>query len=199
MSNIFRSKKAIAIIVPIAVILLIAIVILGVGVGMYNGFVKRDETADTVKAEVFNRLQQRHDKMGQIIAAVEGLQDHAEDIYDMITEARAAYAAAKTTAEYAESDMLEAVALTELIAVVEDNPQISANQAYYAYIDEVSAMENALAVARRDYNDAVKDYNVNAKKFPGNIIVKMFGFESQLEYWKVDNGATEVPIVDFTD
>lgn len=194
-----RNKMAIAIIVPIAVILLIAIVILGVGVGMYNGFVNSNETVDTAKAEVFNRLQQRHDKMGQIIAAVEGLQDHAEDIYQMITEARAAYAEAKTTSEYIQSDLLEAVALTELIAVVEDNPNITGNQAYYAYIDEVSAMENALAVARRDYNDAVKEYNVKAKKFPGNIIVKMFSFESQLEYWKVDNGATEVPIVDFTD
>lgn len=117
----------------------------------------------------------------------------------MITEARAAYTAAQTTADYAEADALEALALTQLLAVVEDNPDITASSAYYAYIDEVSAMENALAVARRDFNNSVNDYNTAAKKFPGSVIVSMFGFERELEYWKVDDGATEVPIVDFTD
>lgn len=198
MSNIFKSKKSMAVIIPIAVVLVLAVAVLGTGIGLHNRFVGLEEKTKTAKAEVMSRLQQRHDKMAQIVAAVEGLQDHAEDIYEMITEARAAYTAAQTTADYAEADALEALALTQLLAVVEDNPDITASSAYYAYIDEVSAMENALAVARRDFNNSVNDYNTAAKKFPGSVIVSMFGFERELEYWKVDDGATEVPIVDFT-
>lgn len=187
------------VLIPIALIAVLIIVIGATMISSYNSTVDMRETVDANEAQVKNRLQQRHDKMGQIISAVEGLQDHAEDLYDMITDARAAYTDAKTQSDFINADAAEAEALSRLLVIVEDNPQITATQAYYAYIDEVSAMENALAVARRDYNEAVRVYNAQVKKFPRNLYLSMFNFEKQLKYWKIADGAEEVPIVDFAD
>lgn len=75
MSNIFKSKKSMAVIIPIAVVLVLAVAVLGTGIGLHNRFVGLEEKTKTAKAEVMSRLQQRHDKMAQIVAAVEGLQD----------------------------------------------------------------------------------------------------------------------------
>lgn len=192
-------KKLIPVII-IAIVLIIIASVVGSAVTTYNRTVDRRESVDTYEAEVKSRLQQRHDKMEQIISAVEGLEDHAEDLMTLITEARAAYAGASTVEQFAEADAMEANALSRLLVIVEDNPEgINASSAYYSYINEASAMENVLAVARRDYNEAVRDYNVSVKKFPTALYIGMFGFEEELPYWKTDEGSEEVPIVDFTD
>ncbi len=184
--------------IPLAIILIIIVALVAVVWGSYNGTVDMRESVDAKESEVENRLQQRHDKMEQLINAVEGMQDHAEDIYEMITEARAAYARAQTSGsaeDYIEADALE----TSVLLAMEDNPYISATDAYLTYMDEVSAMENTLAVARRDYNEAVRKYNTAVKKFPRVLYIGIFGFEKELPYWEVDDDASEVPLADFTD
>lgn len=186
-------------IIPIVLIAVLIIIIGATMISSYNSTVDMRETVDASEAQVKNRLQQRRDKMEQIISAIQGVQDHAEDLYQMIMDAREAYANAQTQSDFINADAADAELLSRLLVIVEDNPQITATQAYYAYIDEVSAMENALAVARRDYNEAVRVYNAQVKKFPRNIYLSMFNFEKQLTYWKIADGAEEVPIVDFAD
>lgn len=193
-----KTKKLFKLI-PVILIAIILIIVGATMISSYNSTVDMRETVDANEAQVKNRLQQRRDKMEQIISAVQGLQDHAEDLYQMITVARSAYADAKTQSDFINADAADAEILSRLLVIVEDNPDITATQAYYAYIDEVSAMENALAVARRDYNEAVRIYNAQVKKFPRNIYLSMFSFEKQLKYWKLADGAEEVPIVDFAD
>lgn len=82
-----------------------------------------------------------------------------------------------------------------LIVTVESNPQITATSAYNTYMYEVSGMENALFVARRDFNEAVLSYNTTAKKFPRVLFIGMFGFERELEYWKTADGSEEIPMI----
>lgn len=165
----------------------------------YNGLVNLDENINGKYSQVENRLQERHDKIGQILGAVSGLQQHAEDIYEMITDARALYAGAESLEELIAADAAEAIAFTNLLVVVEDNPNITATSAYYALIDEISSMESALSVARRDYNEAVQDYNASVRRFPRVMYASLFGFEKEYEYWKMNDGADEVPVIDFNE
>jgi LemA protein len=190
-------KRILKFIPLIIILILVIVVVAGVWSG-YNGTVDMRETVDSNESEVRNRLQQRHDKMEQLISAIEGLQDHAEDIYNRITEARAAYAkaaASGTSEDYIAADALE----TSVLFAFEDNPYITATQGYLTYMDEVSAMENALAVARRDYNEAVQKYNAAVRKFPRVLYIGIFGFEKELPYWEVSENAGEVPLGNFSD
>lgn len=177
------------------VVLILAIML----IAGYNGLVNLDENIEAKYAQVENRLQERHDKIGQILGAVSGLQEHAETIYQAITAARAAYASAQTMEELIAADAAEAVAFTNLLVVVEDNPLITANAGYYALIDEISSMESGLSVARKDYNEAVQSYNAAVRRFPRVLYASLFGFEKKMDYWKMNDGADEVPVIDFND
>lgn len=182
-------------------ILGVLVIVLGISlITGYNSLVDVDEDISAKYAQIENRLQERHDKIGQIIAAVDGLQEHAETIYNAITAARQAYADAILSGNMdalIAADAGEAVALTQVLAVVESNPLITATGSYYMLIDEISSMESALSVARRDYNNAVQAYNVAVRKFPKVLYASLFGFDKEMPYWKINDGADEVPDVVF--
>lgn len=185
----------------IVIISIISLVVLLVGISVivgYNSLVNQDEEINSNLADVNNVLILRHDKIGQLVGAVNGLQEHAENIYDAITTARTAYAAAQASGnvdQLAAADNLESLAITDLVAfmLVEDNPNISATGAYYNLMDEIATTENELRVARKDYNDSVAEYLKSIKKFPKILYAGIFGFEKTKEYWKINDGQTEVP------
>ena len=180
-----------------------SLIILVIGIMLivgYNGLVTMDNDVEGKYAQIENRLQQRYEMIGQVLGAVSGLQQHSENIWTMITEAREAYANAQTLDELIEADAAQAVAFTSVLAVIEDNPElINANSGYYQLIDSISSMESGLAVARRDYNEAVQTYNTAVRKFPRVLYASLFGFEKKLDYWKINDGTDEVPIIDFND
>ena len=82
------------------------------------------------------------------------------------------------------------------MVVVQNYPDLTASQNFIQLSDELSGTENRIAVARKDYNDAVKDYNLKVKTFPGNILAGMFGFE-QKQYFEANESSREVPSVNF--
>jgi LemA protein len=184
-------------------VFMLLIIILGISaIGSYNNLVELDEDISYYYSQIENRLQERHDKIGQILATVIGLQEHAETIYDAITSAREAYANAKNSNDMEaliQADAQEALALTDVLFVVEDNPNITATSGFDALIYEISSMEGALSVARRDYNLSVQAYNAKVRKFPTVIVVNMFDFDKDLPYWRINDGADEVPVIDFGD
>jgi LemA protein len=190
-------------IIFLSVIAAIAVIItISLSVG-YNNLVDKDETIDSKYSQIEVRLQERYDKIGQIVNAVTGLQEHAETIYNAITDARIAYAnavASGDTQAMIEADAAQAEALNDLLVVVEDNSiAVNAGVGYAALIDEISSIESALAVARRDYNLAVQDYNSKVRKFPTIMYANIFGFEKEKVYWKMNDGADEVPEINFGD
>ncbi|MGE0003185.1 MAG: LemA family protein [Candidatus Izemoplasmatales bacterium] len=184
-------------------IVVVFVLIVGIGLATgYNKLVDYEVNIDAYYAQIEVRLQERHDKIGEIVAAVEGLQEHAETIYNAITAARQAYADAITSGDMdalIAADAAEAIALTDVLVAVEDNPLITATAGYMALIDECSSMESALAVARRDFNEAVADYNAAIRKFPTVLYAGVVGFTGPKEYWKMNDGAEEVPTIDFTN
>ncbi len=131
-----------------------------------------------------------------------GLQEHAETIYEAITDARQAYADAKASGnieDMIEADALEAMSFTDVLIAIEDNPLITAQSGFDTLIAEISSMESALSVARRDYNNSVADYNVGVRKFPAILYASLFGFDREAVCWKMSEGAEEVPVIDFGD
>jgi len=196
------SKKVIllaALVVPAALV-----VIFGIGMIFgYNNLVDLDVNVDNKKYMIEIRLQERHDLIPNIVASVEGLQEHEEAIYNAITSAREAYASADASGDMdglIEADAMEAVALTNLLAVIEDNyPNIAVTEAYQRLMDDLEGIEGGLAVARWDYNNAVADYNASVRRFPRVLYASLLGFEKELSFWRMNDGADEVPVVDFSD
>jgi LemA protein len=192
-----------ATVIFLSVIAAIAVIItISLSIG-YNNLVDKDETIDSKYSQIEVRLQERYHKIGQIVNAVTGLQEHAETIYEAITDARIAYAnavASGDTEAMIAADAAQAEALNDLLVVVEDNSiAVNAGVGYAILIDEISSIESALAFARRDYNLAVQDYNSKVRKFPTILYARLFGFEQEKIYWKMDDGAEEVPEINFGD
>ena len=105
-------------------------------------------------------------------------------------------AGAQTPGDQATADDELTTALNRLLVVVENYPDLKSNETFQQLMDELSGTENRIAVARKDYNDAVSTYNRNVKRFPGSIVARVFGFDEK-EYFKASEGAEEAPTVDF--
>jgi LemA protein len=193
-------KKALAIIVAVLVILVVTVsVTLITG---YNSLVDSRAQIEADQSQIDIRLQERHDMLFQLIAAVEGLEEHAETIYDKVVSARGLYEAAVASGnpeEIIAADAAEAEALADFVAymLVEDDPNVNAMAAYGQLMGDIELLEGMLAVARRDYNDSVLAYNTSVLKFPRVLYASMFGFARSYEYWKMNDGADEIPVVDF--
>lgn len=168
----------------------------------YNRLVDLDESINGRMAQIDNRLQERTDKIDQLVDVVEGYTAVEQSIFTMITEARTSYAAAKLAGDpdgMAEADALQVEAINALLAIVEDNPEIKSNQVYISLMIEISSMESALSTARLRYNESVETYNRSARQFPRVLFVQMFNFDSSKTYWKINDGAGEVPDINFGD
>ena len=184
------------IIILFAVLAVIGIII-GMVAGSYNGLVEQRELVDNAQAQISTQLQRRADLIPNFVATVKGYSDYEQETYTAVTEARAAVKGANTATEQAEaSEQLDKAISVWVNAVTEAYPDLKASEQYSALQYELSGTENRIAVARKDYNAAAKEYNVTIKKFPKNIIAGMFGF-SAVDYFEAQAGAENVPQVSF--
>ena len=185
-------KSSIAIIVVIVILLLIVIG----GVSSYNGLVGLSEEVDNKFATIDTMLQRRADLIPNLVNTVKGYTNQEQSVIDSVTEARAKLNNANSVADKANADQELTSALNNLLVVVENYPDLKSSENFINLQDELAGTENRIATARKDYNDAVKEYNAKIKRFPTNIISGMFGFEEQ-EYFQATEGSEEVPTVDF--
>ncbi|MGE4571210.1 MAG: LemA family protein [Candidatus Izemoplasmatales bacterium] len=193
--------RKISIIIISITVLLALIVTISLITG-YNNIIDKDESIKQGYSEIDRRLQQRYDTLIPLAEAVNGFQDQERVIYDMITSARQAYAEAKANDDIQamiEADALQSIALTNLLALIEDNPSINSLQAYQTYMDAVWGIESALSEARRQYNNAVAEYNRYVRKFPGLLYKNLYDFTDEFEYWRVQEGADQIPDITFGD
>lgn len=179
-------------IVIIAVIVIIAIML----VSSYNGIVSKAEDVDNKFATIDTQLQRRADLIPNLVNTVKGYAAQEKEIIDSVTEARARLAGANTVAEKAEADGELTSALNRLMVVVENYPDLKSSQNFIQLSDELAGTENRIATARRDYNEAVKEYNLKIKKFPTNLMANMFGYDAK-DYFQASEGSQEVPNVNF--
>jgi len=173
------------------------IFILGVwGVKSYNGLIGLKETVDNESSNIETQLQRRADLIPNLVNTVKGYTNHENKILSAISEARAKLSGAGTMSEKAKADSELSSAVSRLLVVVENYPNLKADSQFSALTDELAGTENRITVARRDYNASVKEYNQKIKMFPGSIIAGMFGFSSA-EYFEASENSKEAPVVNF--
>jgi LemA protein len=163
---------------------------------MYNGMVNDNEKIDNAWSQVESQLQRRSDLIPNLVATTKAYATQEKEIFTQVAEARSKLAGANTLGEKAQADADLGSALSRLLVVVERYPELKSDANFRQLSDQLEGTENRLATTRRDYNDAVRSYNTRIKRFPGNIIAGMAGFESR-EYFEAAEGAQKVPEVKF--
>ena len=186
-------KKILGPLVIIGIILAVLAMIL---IPSYNKFVNLEEDVDQAYAQVENQLQRRLDLIPNLVSTVKGFKSHEKEIISDIADSRARLAGANGPVFQADANAELSGAFSRLLVVVENYPDLKANENFTKLMDELAGTENRLGVARKDYNDVVSNYNRQVKRFPGKIVASIFGYDEK-EYFKADEAANEVPNVDF--
>ena len=179
-------------IVPLVIIVIIVIWFIGI----YNRLVGLRNNVEASWKQVDVQLQRRSDLIPNLVATVKGYASHEREIFEKLADARAKMAGARTPAESIDAANQMSAALGRLLVVVENYPNLKADQTFLRLMDELSGTENRIAVERRRYNDLVMQYNAMRKRFPTNIIASMFNF-SEAAYFSAPEAARAVPKVEF--
>jgi LemA protein len=176
-------------------ILILAAAVLASGCS-YNRFVGQEEAIKTQWAQVENQLQRRNDLIPNLVETVKGIAQQEKDVFGQIAESRAKLSGARTPEETMEAANQQTAALSRLLVVVENYPQLRSNESFNRLMDELAGTENRLAVERMRYNERVQEYNTARRQFPANVTAGVFGFK-EYPLFKAPPEATKTPKVDF--
>jgi LemA protein len=183
--------------IVVGVLVLIAIVLGGSLVTAHNQLVTEQEAIHGSWAQVDAALQRRLDLIPNLVETVKGAATHEEKVIGEVTEARAAMMGAKTPQERIQANQQLDGALGRLLVVVENYPNIKANENFLHLQDELAGTENRINVERRKYNETVQKYNTDIALFPQNIAAGIWGFHREDAYFKADTAAKDAPKVKF--
>jgi LemA protein len=190
-------------------IIIFIVVLLGIfGVmaySYYNGMVTREERVTAQWSQVENLYQRRADLIQNLVNTVKGYSNFEQQTLTQVIEARSKATSVQVNASDLTQENMAAFeqaqdglksAFSRLMVVVEQYPDLKANQNYMALMSQLEQTENMLAAERNTFNEYARQYNTDIRKFPRNIFASMFGF-SQKAYFKADEGASKVPEVKF--
>lgn len=166
----------------------------------YNRFVSQKQLIRDAWANIDTELRRRYDLIPNVVETVKGYAAHERGVFENVTKARAAAAAATgSPAEQAAAEGPFVAAMRQLFAVAENYPELKANQNFLALQAELSNTEDRLQTSRRYYNANVRDYNRRVQSFPSNVIAGMFRFE-EAEFFEIPEEVREAgpPQVNFT-
>jgi len=185
------------VVILILVLLVPALLVLFV-IGIYNALVRLRNQVDNAWSQIDVQLKRRHDLIPNLIETAKGYMRHERGTFEAVTQARSQAMGAKTVAEASKAEGALGEALSKFMLVVENYPDLKANQNFLALQEELTGTENRIAFARQSYNDQVLFYNNKIQMFPSNIIAGMFAFGKR-EFFEIEVAAErEVPKVSFT-
>ena len=181
------------------VVIIIAIVLVVVLIGIYNGLVQKRLRIDEAFAQIEVQLKRRHDLIPNLVNAVKGYMGFEQKVLTDVTNARAAAVAAGAQGPQAQAQAENALTgtLRSLFAVVENYPELKANQNVLELQEQLTTTENQIAFSRQHYNASVLDYNTAIQVFPAVLLAGIFGFVKR-EFFDAEPEAAEVPAVDLT-
>ncbi len=184
------------------IIVLVVIVLLllwfgGTFVSHRNEMVRKREGVNAAWSQVDVVLQRRADLIPNLVETVKGFATHEEKVFGDIAAARAAMMGAKSPQEKIAANGQLDSALSRLLVVVENYPQLRSNENFLRLQDELAGTENRIAIERRRYNETLQDYNTYIGLFPNNIIASLSGFTRNEAYFKTEDGARQAPKVNF--
>jgi LemA protein len=181
----------------VAVIPVLAVLCTGCG---YNHIQKLDEQAAASQSQIEVQLQRRADLIPNLVATVKGYAQHEEEVFNTVAEARSRLLNAvqsKDPEQMANANQGLTGVLGRLLAISENYPNLKADENFLRLQDELTGTENRVAVARSDYNDAVKSYNAYIRQFPAVLTAKVIHAKER-KYFQATDQATSVPKVDFS-
>lgn len=171
----------------------------------YNGFIGKEEGVNAAWSNVETQYQRRSDLIPNLVNTVKGYVAHESQTLASVTEARARATSINLSAgeltperlaQFQQAQAEVRTALGRLIAVAESYPDLKANQNFIELQSQLEGTENRIAVARKDFNDAARKYNVAVRRFPSNLVAALFGFD-QKPYFEAAEGTETAPQVEF--
>lgn len=167
----------------------------------YNTIQTKDEAVNSAASQIKTQLQRRADLIPNLVETVKGVARQESTIYIGVTEARSRLAGAVqsgTLQEMGAANQELTSALSRLLVVVENYPELKSNQSFLQLQDQLEGTENRISVARQDYNKTVEDFNAYIRRFPYNLTAKVFGLGKPREYFELTTpGAADAPAVKF--
>jgi LemA protein len=190
----------------IGAILLIGFMFVGWVTGMYNSLVKLDETVNQGWAQVQNQYQRRSDLIPNLVEVVKGYAAHEREVFENVAEARSGVGKLQITPDilnnpkvfqqFQQAQAGLSGALSRLLAVAENYPQLKANENFLQLQAQLEGTENRISVERKRFNEIVQEYNIKVRTFPSSILAGAFGF-GQKQYFQAEAGAEKAPKVKF--
>ena len=187
------ASARISVIVVVAILVLIGAII----VGIYNGLIRLRNQVRNAWSQIDVQLKRRHDLIPNLIETAKGYMSHERDTLENITKARNLATQASGVGERAKAEGQLGQALGSFFLVVENYPDLKANQNFLALQEELTSTENKIGFSRQFYNDQVLHLNNKIQMFPSNIVAGMFAFKQE-EFFEIEEAAErEVPKVSF--
>jgi LemA protein len=181
----------------LAVLLVIALICGSAFVSRRNQMAVKREAVNAAWSQVDVVLQRRADLIPNLVETVKGFAVQEQTVFGDIAKARSALLSASTPADKIAANQRLDSALGRLLVVVENYPQLKSNENFLRLQDELAGTENRIAVERRRYNETLQDYNTYLSLFPNNLVASLSGFQRNDAYFKTDEGARQVPKVNF--
>jgi LemA protein len=181
------------------IILLIAVIFLAVfAVSIYNSLIGLRNQVKNAWSQIDVQLKRRHDLIPNLIETVKGYMNHERATLENITNARSKAVNAQGVSEKAQAEAQLTEAIGKFNLVVENYPDLKANQNFLALQEELTSTENKISFSRQNYNDQVLFFNNKIQMFPSNIVANMFGFKEEVFFEVEDKSERAVPKVSFT-
>jgi LemA protein len=181
--------------IVIAVVLVLLVVFV---IGIYNALIRLRNQVDNAWSQIDVQLKRRHDLIPNLVETAKGYMKHERETFEAITNARSQAMGAKNVADASKAEGMLGEALSKFMLVVENYPDLKANQNFLSLQEELTSTENKISFARQSYNDQVLFFNNKIQMFPSNIIANMFGFGKR-DFFEIEVAAErEVPKVSFT-
>jgi LemA protein len=168
----------------IVVLAIVGVVVITI-IGIYNRLVTLRNRCDNSWAQVDVQLKRRYDLIPNLVETVKGYAKHEREVFQKVTEARAQAIDAGSVKDQGAAENMLTGALKSLFAVVENYPDLKANQNFLMLQEELAGTEGKIAYARQFYNDNVMQFNLKQQVFPSNIIANMFNFKEK-EYFEIE-------------
>jgi LemA protein len=180
------------------ILLIVLVLLVFWAVGIYNGLVRLRKRCDNGWAQIDVQLKRRYDLIPNLVETAKGYLKHEREVLETVTKARQQAIDASGVRDQAQAENFLSQTLRSLFAVVENYPDLKANQSMLAVQEELVSTENKISFARQHYNDTVMRYNTRTEVFPSNVFAGMFGFKQREFFELEDEGQRAAPKVDFS-